>query len=378
VTLFGIPTQFLVLPALLIGLVMGYTLNVAHHRRTRKPVFQQPIQPDEADDAEMSLNTKKAMVSESEVQLSQLEVRLAYLTKSLTRMREQVDAAESEQHNLLLTLDERQGSVSNAQQSLSSIREDLETRNQEASSLLKSIDRSIEELDLLNQMQEGYTVKINRLTQQVQWQDGELRMLRQTVKAKTTEIDEAKALLDQRDAELRLLIRQRQQREIDIAHARQQLVQRDDELRRQVAQVNAQQVAPREAPARPLPSLPRISYLPPATAREESELPDELPVAPEPSRLRERPPKIVGPTPEPASDDPGGDDLTVIPRLAEYYASQLRQKGITTVGQLARLSTEEVQAMLYIPGHHSPHIEAWLKAARRLARRRRTVSEEQE
>jgi predicted flap endonuclease-1-like 5' DNA nuclease len=65
------------------------------------------------------------------------------------------------------------------------------------------------------------------------------------------------------------------------------------------------------------------------------------------------------------------DDLTVIPRLVEFYARQLNAHGIRSIRQLAALGEDEVRAMLDIPAHHSPNIEGWLRAARKLTRKRR-------
>src|SRR5512143_2336377 len=174
---------------LLAGALLGWGLSAAHNRRSRST-----SQPSPRDRMEMHVDETQDAVHQAEVELAQLDVRANYLTKAVASMRQQIEDSEQEHDRLLATLDERQASVKDAQHNLQSIHKSLQTRTQEADKMLVDIDKSIEELDLLNQMKDGYVVKINRLTQQVQWQDSELRMLRQTMKGKSAEIEEARAL----------------------------------------------------------------------------------------------------------------------------------------------------------------------------------------
>jgi predicted flap endonuclease-1-like 5' DNA nuclease len=325
--------------------LLGWGVSATHNRRRRHVHI-----PGKQDRLDLRVDEKHDAVHAAEVQMAQLDFRLNYLNKAIALSRQQVEESEQEHDRLLVSLDERQASVKDAQNNLQSIRQSLQTRTVEADHLLEDIDKSIEEMDLLKQMKDGYVVKTDRLTQQVQWQDSELRMLRQTVKSRSNEIDEARALIEQRDAELRLLIRQRQQREIDIEHARQALAQRTDELRRQVGAQPGEGFGADRPPARLPPR--RVDVTPPE--------PPALPLPPP------RPPAA-----RPAAPDEIEDDLTVIPRLADFYARQLNARGIKSLRQLAALTEEEVRALLDIPPHHSPNIEGWLKAARKLTRKRR-------
>lgn len=334
--------------ALLAGALLGWGVSAAHNRRTRGGAGMIPARQDQL---ELNTEDKKEAIHAAEVGLAQLEMRLSYLNKAIASARQQVEDSEQEHDHLLVTLDERQASVKDAQNDLQMIRRSLQSRTQEADHLLESIDKSIEELDLLNQMKDSYLARSNRLTQQVQWQDGELRMLRQTVQTRTAEIDEARALLEQRDAELRLLTRQRQQREIDIEHARQALARRTDELRRQVGAAGGEAFFGDEPPK----LAPRRKDVTPTA-------PPRLPAAS----------PIPAPPRPPAPGEPD-DDLTVIPRLADFYARQLKAQGIRTIRQLAALDEEQVRALLTIPSHHSPNIEGWLRAARKLTRRHRSA-----
>ena len=373
------------LVTLLVGVGLGWALSASHHHR------RHASGPSERDRLEMHVDDSEDAVHQAEVELARLDVRANILTQSIASMRLQIDDSQREHDRLLVALDERQESVKDARHNLDTIDQSLETRNNEANRLMQQIDKSIEELDMLNQMKDNYAVKINRLTQQVQWQDGELRMLRQTMKTRSAEIDEERAALDQRDGELRLLNRQRQQREIDIEHARQALAQRDAEFRRQVASSGSDAFGSARQPAR----LPRDTrnnpdqFLPGSAGlpRETRTNPDQLGSTPElraGRRIDVTPPDPAEPQPAPAgppvpprvrpappTPEPDDDDLTVIPRLSDYYARQLKDKGIRTIRQLAALSEDEVRRLLHIPEYHNPNIDSWLKAARKLTRKSR-------
>src|SRR5262245_43549975 len=244
-------TAALPLAGLAIGLLIGVSLNAAHHRR-KKRQRGAPMEDAQAYrelQLELGLDDKIGQMHAAEVEIAQVEMRLSHLNKTIASTRQQLDETEQEYDRLLVEFDQSQSSVEQTNSNLNAIRQSLEARKTDSARLLSEVDQNIEELDMLKQMQDGYEVKINRLTQQVQWQDSELRMLRQTVKAKTAEIDEARGLLDQRDAELRMLHRQRQQREIDIAHARQLITEKDNELRHKMSVASAFDSLPLDRPA---------------------------------------------------------------------------------------------------------------------------------
>ncbi|MBN1310859.1 MAG: hypothetical protein JXB30_05505 [Anaerolineae bacterium] len=359
------PWPYLIsVPALLLlGALLGWALHAGRVKR------QSPVTDSQLSEVQAKVKEKAETLYTAEITLAQHEARLQTLNKAIATTRQQVEEGEEEHKQLLIILDEWQASSKNAQDSLHTIRQGLQAHSQEADDLLTDIDRSLEEMDLLKRMQESYQVKTNRLTQQVQWQDSELRMLRHTVQAKTSEINEARALLEQRDAELRLLIRQRQQREIDIANARKLLSQRDDELRRQLGKRRGPSL---DEGAYSLPSLPG-----PGKQEDDGRV-DVTPAQPTNQQanktiVEEEEDDDDTDTYQTDMDAEGGkQDIAVIPRLADYYANQLREKGITIVKQLADHTPEELRDMLYIPGHHSPQIENWIRSARRLARQKST------
>jgi predicted flap endonuclease-1-like 5' DNA nuclease len=380
-------TAALPLAGLVLGLLIGVLLNASHHRRKRKRGA--PLEDAEAYRAlqlELGLDDKIGQMHAAEVEIAQVEMRLTHLNKTIASTRQQLDETEQEYDRLLVEFDQSQSSVEQTNSNLNAIRQSLEARSADRSKLLSEVDQHIEELDMLKQMQDGYDVKINRLTQQVQWQDSELRMLRQTVKAKTAEIDEARGLLDQRDAELRMLHRQRQQREIDIAHARQLIAEKDSELRhkmsvasafdslpldRPAAQMGSGQGAPpashASAPPPPIPALPSNETMRSDILKSASRVdvtPREQPI-PASTQVIERVARPVA-----APDEPD-DDLTVLPRLTPFYASQLRQQGIRTIRQLAEMEAQQVRLLLDPPPHHEPECEKWVNAAKKLTRRRR-------
>lgn len=363
------PWPYLIsIPALiLLGALLGWALRDLRARRA--PAIAARSLDDALAKTRAELDRKAEALRDAETELTALEARLQALNKTLATARQQVEVKDQERDKLLITLDEEQASVEDARNSLHSIQQDIQVRSQEVQELLTSIDKSMEEMDLLKRMLESYKVKTARLTQQVQWQDSELRMLRHTVQAKTGEINEARALLEQRDAELHLLIRQRQQRDSDIANARKMLTKRDDELRRLLGRGEEPFVEGGGPPPAPLPP-PEVT----APARRRIDVtPPQPPPLPEGQAAADADEEEELPPLEAGADE-GDQDIAMIPRLADFYANQLREKGITTIRQLAGYTPEELQRMLYIPGHHSPHIEGWIKAARRLTRRHKTSS----
>jgi predicted flap endonuclease-1-like 5' DNA nuclease len=328
---------------LIAGVMIGWALFALRRRRIAAAADATPLDL-RLDQLRALADEKRTAIADSEAMLDKMEKYLATLSKDVAAAREQVSAKDREYKHLLSTLDERRASIEDAH---GSVRASLDSREKETESLLTNIDKSLEEIDMLNELQETYTVKINRLTQQVQWHDSELRMLQQTAQTKSAEIEEARALLDQRDAELRRMIRQRQQREIDLEHVKQTLAQRNEELRQLLHQQAQSEAASR-------------------SSRQISAPPDEERILIPP---RKRQPML----PTPAIIDTqvsnpqytnGADDLTQIPGLAEFYAAQLRSNGIRTFQQLANASPDDIHRMLDNPGHFSPNIARWIEAAR--------------
>lgn len=363
------PWPYLIsVPALLLlGALLGWALHAARAGRQPRAIDSRLAQ------VQTVIEQKEEALHTAENELAHHEARLQTLNKAVATTRQQVEDSEEEHKQLLMILDEWQASIQNAQDSLHTIRQGLQARSQETDDLISTIDKSLEEMDLLKKMQDSYQVKTTRLTQQVQWQDSELRMLRHTVHSKTSEISEAHALLEQRDAELRLLIRQRQQREIDIANTRKALSQRDAELRRMLGREGDSSVEGGDRPPKPLPGPDSEP-----ARREPASRVDVTPALPsgaadsQPTARDESEEEEDDARPFDLDSDEGEQDITVIPRLADYYANQFRAKGIMTVRQLAEHSPDELRAMLTIPGHHSPHIESWVKTARRLSRQKKS------
>ncbi len=211
----------LILPALVLGTLLAHLWHVWRQRALRGQT-----------DRTHALASKRHELRTGEAELVSIESRLMILNQQIAAARRNLEEQEAEYKRILLSLDEHHASLQNAHRALRNVQQNLSNERSRTDTILTDIDASIEELDMLTQLSETYNTKIARLTQQVQWQDGELQMLRQAVKAKTSEIDEARALIEQRETELRRLIRQRQQREADIARVRQQIIQRNEELRR--------------------------------------------------------------------------------------------------------------------------------------------------
>jgi chromosome segregation ATPase len=338
--------------AAVIAFITGIGIGLALHSALRRRIAYQPQSAPAAATLEgdlpriqVSIEEKRKAVQESEAMIARMETYLSTLNRDIAAAREQTAEKETEHHRLLTLLDERRTSIENAHGSLQNVKASLESREQETETLLTSIDKSIEEIDMLHELYETYVVKLNRLTQQVQWQDSELRMLQQTIHAKSAEIEEARELLEQRDAELRRVNRQRQQREIDLEHMRKSLEQQNEELRQLLQRQNHQEQYEKSHPIITPPLADQPIVLPARKLH---------PLLPLPAMAQ-----------VPTDDN---DDLTEIPGLAEFYALQLRTNGIRSFRELANATPEELERMLDIPGHFSPNITRWIEAARRRVR----------
>ncbi len=209
----------LIIPALLLGMALGWSLHAA--RRGAAPSLS-------AGAAAPGVGSGLQNVNEAQAELDFLDRQIVSLNEAITAARQQLEALDEEHTRLMIEVDERRVDNQATRGTLHTLEQDFRTKQER---LLTDIDASGEELDTLNQMIERYGDRIKWLTQLFQRQESQLQMLRQTVKAKTAEIDEAKTLIEQRDAELRRLIRERQQREADLTRVRQQVVQRNEELR---------------------------------------------------------------------------------------------------------------------------------------------------
>ncbi len=318
---------FLAAAALLLGVIIGWLIQAARARHIIKTRGGKASQLEKMDAA---IAEKQARLQEIRTQLAQLSTELSDQTRLLvetqTTLREKgvQDAKDQEQSDRLLD----------------------------------DLSKHIEELELLTQLEESYTTKIKRLSQQVQWQDSELRRLRQATKAKTGEMDEAQGLLDQRDSELRRLIRQRQQREADVDNARELVEEKDDELQRllnQHKEVDEGIVIVQRSPIPPARQFRDIT-------------PPPLPEV----RSGQVEGASVTPSDEFDWEDEGEkDDLTQIAGLGDLYVRQFYAQGVTTFRRLARMTPAQVDRLLNIPGHYSPDIPGWIAAAKRLAREKR-------
>lgn len=215
----------LLIPALMLGTLLGWHLHAARHRRTAAPggSFATPAMAMPAD--------RRRQLQEAELEVAQLDAQLAVTNQKIATYRQQLQAHEDELSGLLVDIDEQQAAIKDARRNSQNYGKNLAA---EHSKLLSDIDNSGEELEMLEKLNETYTARIQHLTQQVSWQDSEIQLLHQGVREKTAEIKEAEALIAQYAVELRRLNRKCQQRENDIKKARQTLMQRDDELRRLV------------------------------------------------------------------------------------------------------------------------------------------------
>jgi predicted flap endonuclease-1-like 5' DNA nuclease len=359
----------LIIPVLLLGTLTGWLLRITYQRRHPAGArFARELNARLAR-AAAEVDEQKKTLRAAEADLSRLSMRLVEQNRLIVRAREHLEQQNQEHNQILLSLDEQQAAVKDASSNLRTVEDDLRDRRNKVSTLLDDVSKHIEEIEWLERLGENYAAKIDRLTQQVQWQDSELRMLRQTAKNKTREIDEAQALLERREAELRRLIRRRQQREIDLAHARRALAGQDTELRRLLDQQEESEPILLGPPPSDGSGQSRIDITPPQPP---GLAPGDAPLDEDEDREPEEGAGEEKLEDDAEFDDDQEDDLTQIDGLYELYARQLRAHGITSFRRLARMRPADVDRILDIPGHYSPDIPGWIEAAGRLAAGRKS------
>lgn len=247
----------LAIPALLLGIVVGWNLRLRRERRRAAAAASQ--------DTPLSvLDEKRRAVQDAEAEQAELETRLTQLTQMIASARLQLHEAEEEQRHVLLDLEGHENGLQGAQEPLRAAQEALDAQKARTEALLADVDASIEEYEMLSKVNETYAARIKRLTQETQRQDSELQMLRQTLKSTAAEIASTREQISQLDKERRELTLQLQQSEADVAQIRQRLAGLSEELRRLLDSQTRTSGFANEAPGR---GQPRIDVTPPNRPR---------------------------------------------------------------------------------------------------------------
>jgi hypothetical protein len=340
----------LVPPAVLVGVLAGWSL--AAQRFSRSSFVSKPGHlssrlarfTTQAED-------KRKEVQRAEADLARLETQHAELIASIAATSQQVHTRSQQYKQLLTQLSEVRAAAEQAETDIQNLPppQAALARQSRNGGTFADIGQDVKDLMLLESLSETYVMKINRLTQLTEEQDGQIRRLNQMVEAKESEIKNAEQLLELRDAELRRLIHQRQQIDVNLVNARQELKEHQDELRH---------------------TLRRIQH-PDTPFDIEGQIVNHIrvDVPRRGSRLLAAGDLTDEPEGEVRDAEEVEDNFTIIPDLAEYYADQLKANGIKTFAQLARLTPQEIEHLIEIPGHFSPDIAGWIRTARALTTR---------
>ncbi len=310
--------------ALIVGLAFGWLIHGLSEQYSARRKERQTPEDLRAE--------RRKQAAELQIDLTRLYTEIQTLAKAIESSKQLMQERDDEYASLVLELDEQQNQADEARAEAEDLKQQLAAHKKEAESLLVRVDGHMEEMDMLNKVHEANQVKINRLSQTIQWQDNELQTLQQNVNQNNRMIDETRRQIEALEQTLERLDRKRQQREQDIRNARADLEERSQVLRDAV-------IPPAPAPA--------------SQAVEVYQLPDGRVFTRKDCAQR------LSKT---------DDDLTRIPGLADAYADQLRRRGIRTFCDLAVLTPVEVAELITAPGHFSPDFEGWIDAARGLAR----------
>ena len=210
----------LLIPAFLLGMLLGWYLRQASDRHQRD---------DDATYRPSENTTKRHDLREAETESILIDERIISINQTISAARQQLEQLDDEHRRLLISLDTRRAEMGETRSKLHSFEKTLESQQNE---MLANIDASGEEYEMLERLDNRYTSRIAHMTQKVQLLDRELQDLRESIIVKEDKIENARRLVKERDAELTRLIRQRQRCDTDLERTRQQLSQRNDELRR--------------------------------------------------------------------------------------------------------------------------------------------------
>ena len=218
----------LLVPALGLGAVLGWSLHAAYQRRDGSPL------PMAVRSRHNSTEARHQDLVGKELELVQLDEQLRIANLNVTKSRGQLEDLRREHSDLLLAISECESSINTAQKTLKNHPQGSQSSglSGEHHRALIDLDESGEELEILQQLSKNLMARIASVEQEIQQQEGKLSLLRQTNQLRRSEISEAEALITQREDELKQLVRKRKQRETDLAFARQQLNDLNEELQR--------------------------------------------------------------------------------------------------------------------------------------------------
>lgn len=224
-TLLTMWPYLLTIPALLIGLVLGWQLHAARRRRELADATA-PLTS--AAYAHTRLKDKHTNADGAKSEFDIAERQLDSIRNAVAKARQQADDLDREHAQLLDEIEVRREELQEDRRTLETLRQKSQTAQEQ---MLTDIDLGGEEIEELERMRDTYTQRINRLSQQVEEQLNQLDRLRRAYNENAEAAEHLRDEAHQVDVEYERLLRERQQRERDLNRVREQIAERTATLK---------------------------------------------------------------------------------------------------------------------------------------------------
>ncbi|HLV44900.1 MAG TPA: hypothetical protein VKY39_08070 [Aggregatilineales bacterium] len=221
-TLLTVWPYLLMIPALALGVALGWTLQLARQRRAAPPVASAPV-------ARVRVGGRKALSPDARAEMDAVERQTVALNVAISRARQQLEDLGSEHDQLIEEITIRRTEIEEDRRTVDQLRQARQSRQEQ---MLEDIDAGGEELEMLERMHQNYTERITRLSQQVEDKLNELEVLRRSYGSTLEEIAQTREQIERQEGDLRRLVSRRAQLEQDIDHVQRQIAERNQTLHR--------------------------------------------------------------------------------------------------------------------------------------------------
>lgn len=221
-TLLTIWPYLLMIPALLLGIILGWQLQRVRQQRNTSRAAS-PSSP--ASRAHARLSGQHDNLEDAQAELDYLERQLVSMNNAVAKARQQLKDLDSEHGHLQQEIEQHQSGKA----PLPSSQQDRRA------AVLEDIDASGAEVDRLERMRDTYAQRISQLMQTIVEQVVTLNSMRETCRTNEEETVNLRREIDQYDVRLKELLKEHERRQADLAYIGEQLSHLDQQRRASIA-----------------------------------------------------------------------------------------------------------------------------------------------
>lgn len=201
-TLLTIWPYLLMIPALLLGFILGWQLQrVRQQRKTSPNGLSSP-----ASRAHARLSGQHDNLEDAQAELDYLERQIVSLNAAVTKARQQLKELDSEHGHLQQQIEARASGAASPPPS----------QQERRTAVLEDIDASGVEVDRLERMRDTYAQRISQLMQTIEEQQVTLNSMRETSKMNEEEMAALRREIDLYDIKLRELLKEHDRRQAKL------------------------------------------------------------------------------------------------------------------------------------------------------------------